>query len=127
MKSTSETSNDLDISSQQVHDVYRYVSSTRGLSGIIKNKKSMKSSKGKFFSFILSNHTRKDFAMCYLLSRQFYLSQWDVNVEMDYCICIVSRLPFLNMYFRLLENFDKAGGFNITGKFFNVLYVNTIM
>jgi hypothetical protein len=68
---------------------------------------------GKVFSFILSNHTRKDYAICLSVHRSFHYPSLGVTIDTDYVIAIISHFPFISYFAHLLEQFDACGGFAI--------------
>ena len=65
----------------------------------------------KCFAFQLANHK---FGVCLLLPRIFKDLSRGVVVNCDYCVCIITKLPFLSFYFNLLLQFDAQGGLDFS-------------
>ena len=66
------------------------------------------------FTFLLANNTSNQFGVCLLLPRVFRDSGRGVLISCDYCVCIVTKLPFLSYLFNLLMQFDAQGGLDFS-------------
>jgi hypothetical protein len=62
------------------------------------------------FSFLLANNTSNQFGICLTLPRTFHDKARGVTVNCEYCVCIVTKFPFLSYIFNLLMQFDILGG-----------------
>ena len=69
---------------------------------------------GKCFAFLLSNNTSNQYGVCLQITRIFKDLSKGVNVTCDYCICMISKLPFLSYLFNLLLQLDTQGGLDFT-------------
>ena len=68
----------------------------------------------KCFTFLLANNTSNQFGVCLLLPRIFKDLSRGVVVHCDYCVCILTKLPFLSFFFNLLLQFDAQGGLDFS-------------
>lgn len=84
----------------------------------IQNEKNASSSSSigstRCFTFLLANNTSNQFGVCLLLPRIFKDIIRGVTVSCDYCVCIVTKLPFLSYFFNLLLQFETQGGFDFS-------------
>ena len=65
---------------------------------------------GRCFSFLLSNNTSNQYGVCLQFTRTFKDLSKGVHVTCDYCVCMISKLPFLSYLFNLLLQLDAQGG-----------------
>lgn len=66
------------------------------------------------FTFLLANNTSNQFGVCLQLPRTFRDVSKGVIVSCDYCVCVITKLPFLSYIFNLLMQFDALGGMDFT-------------
>lgn len=62
------------------------------------------------YSFILTGHTITRFGVCYLVKSVFNFPHYSMQVQADYCICIITRFPFFPYLFNLLDQFEHLSG-----------------
>ena len=66
------------------------------------------------FTFILANNTSNQYGVCLQLPRSFKDTSRGIVVQCDYCVCIITKLPFLSYFFNLLMQFESLGGIDFT-------------
>lgn len=66
------------------------------------------------FAFILANNTSHQYGVCLQLPRTFKDISRGILVQCDYCVCIITKLPFLSYFFNLLMQFESLGGIDFT-------------
>ena len=78
-----------------------------------------------FAFFLLSSHSSAQqalnptmqthkFGVCLLVQRSFRDHARGVVVTCDYCVCVVSKLPFFSFLFHLLIQFEAVGGLELS-------------
>ena len=66
------------------------------------------------FTFLLANNTSNQFGVCLQLPRTFRDLSKGVIVSCDYCVCVITKLPFLSYIFNLLMQLDALGGLDFS-------------
>jgi hypothetical protein len=81
------------------------------------------------FSFLLTNNTSNQYGICLLMPRVFKDIARNVIITCKYCVCIITKLPFLSYMFNLLIQIESQGGldfsepFNIPGNIYIFVYL----
>jgi len=69
------------------------------------------------FSFLLSNHVSTQYGLCLQIPRTVTLpargTVCPVTVHVVYCICVVTRFPFLGHLLHALAMFEQHGGLDV--------------
>ncbi len=94
-----------------------------GLSGSMRRKsvggtsnKASSANKGstRCFSFLLTNHTSSQYGACFVFPKAFRDPKTGLSVTVEYCVCAVTRLPFLTFLFNCFSQFEAIGGFDVS-------------
>lgn len=75
------------------------------------------SSNVRCFSFLLSSHFSTQYGVCFVFQRTYHyrdktgrFNGVSLSVSVDYCVCVVTKVPFLSFFFHTLAQFEALGG-----------------
>ena len=77
------------------------------------------------FSFLLSSHFSTQYGICFVFQRTYHYHDKtgrfggvSLNLNVDYCVCVVTKVPFLSFLFNTLTQFEALGGLDHHGSGF---------
>ena len=111
--------------SQRENEAFNFLSADNDQSNTLLSYPSAIGNNRCFAFFLLSSHSSAQqslnptmqthkYGVCLLVQRSFRDHARGVVVTCDYCVCVVSKLPFFGFLFHLLIQFEAVGGLELS-------------